>query len=130
MDIGSAVSWVLDKTMGDKIEWSGPDGGTDAGVRQLDNQKAAVGPRSIEEKNENSVEVGGESKRQGGGDGSDETGWPAAPSAELQGKHVQLRPVAAGTGAGGSAYGRTGVNPPSQVERELSVDQAWIVDRA
>ncbi|KAJ1466622.1 hypothetical protein T484DRAFT_2456993 [Baffinella frigidus] len=103
--------------MGDKTERPGPDGGADAGTRQLENQKAEVGPRSIEGKNENSVEK--EAKRQGGGDGSNETGRHAAPSAALQGKHAPPKPVAAETGAGGSAYATPGENPPPPAKTHL-----------
>jgi len=100
--------------MGDKTERPSPDGGADAGTRQLRNQKAEVGPGSIEEKNENSVEKMVESKRQGGGGGNSETGRPAASSTARQGKHDQPRSAAGETGADGSAYASTGQKPRCQ----------------
>jgi len=98
--------------MGDKTERPSPDGGADAGTRQLGNQKAEVGPSSIEEKNENPVEKMGASKRQGGGGGNNETGRPAAPSTARQGKHDPPRSAAGETGVDGSACASPGENPP------------------
>ena len=94
--------------MGDKTERPSPDGGADAGTSQLGNQKADVGPGSVEGKNENSVEKMVESKQQGGDGGNNETGRPAAPSTARQGKHDPPRSAAGETGADGSAYASPG----------------------